>query len=123
MEKSLAINRYNKFIERSLEDRLKESTSVKSKYPERVPAILCIGENLNTNDFSKIKYLVPQDLTIGQFIFVIRKRCKLDPHDALFLSVNGTILANVTIIEDIKDKHIGEDGFLYFTINRENTFG
>ena len=123
MEKSLAVCRYNKFIKRSLEDRLKESSSVNSKYPERVPAILNIGENLNTDNFTKIKYLVPQDLTIGQFIFVIRKRCTLDPHDALFLSVNDTILASISTIEDIKDEQISEDGFLYITINRENTFG
>jgi GABA(A) receptor-associated protein len=34
---------------------------------------------------------VPADLTVGQFIYVIRKRVKLDPDKAIFIFVNDTI--------------------------------
>ena len=37
------------------------------------------------------KYLVPVDLTIGQFIYVIRNRIEVTPEQALFLFVNDTL--------------------------------
>ena len=36
-------------------------------------------------DIDKKKYLVPCDLTVGQFVYVIRKRIKLKPEKALFI--------------------------------------
>lgn len=43
------------------------------------------------NDVDKKKYLVPSDLTVGQFYFLIRKRIHLRPEDALFFFVNNVI--------------------------------
>uniref|UniRef100_A0A674IWF1 GABA type A receptor-associated protein n=1 Tax=Terrapene triunguis TaxID=2587831 RepID=A0A674IWF1_9SAUR len=37
------------------------------------------------------KYLVPSDLTVGQFYFLIRKRIHLRAEDALFFFVNNVI--------------------------------
>lgn len=42
-------------------------------------------------DLDKKKYLVPTDLTVGQFYFLIRKRIHLRPEDALFFFVNNVI--------------------------------
>lgn len=42
-------------------------------------------------DLDKKKYLVPSDLTVGQFYFLIRKRISLRPEDALFFFVNNVI--------------------------------
>lgn len=42
-------------------------------------------------DLDKKKYLVPSDLTVGQFYFLIRKRVHLRPEDALFFFVNNVI--------------------------------
>lgn len=42
-------------------------------------------------DVDKKKYLVPSDLTVGQFYFLIRKRIHLRPEDALFFFVNNAI--------------------------------
>lgn len=42
-------------------------------------------------DLDKKKYLVPSDLTVGQFYFLIRKRIHLRPEDALFFFVNNQI--------------------------------
>ncbi len=36
------------------------------------------------SDLDKKKYLVPNDLTVGQFYFLIRKRIQLRAEDALF---------------------------------------
>uniref|UniRef100_A0A8C3LJ48 GBRAP protein n=1 Tax=Chrysolophus pictus TaxID=9089 RepID=A0A8C3LJ48_CHRPC len=42
-------------------------------------------------DLDKKKYLVPSDLTVGQFYFLIRKRIHLRAEDALFFFVNNVI--------------------------------
>lgn len=42
-------------------------------------------------ELDKKKYLVPADLTVGQFYFLIRKRIALRPEDALFFFVNDVI--------------------------------
>ncbi|GAA52311.1 gamma-aminobutyric acid receptor-associated protein-like 1, partial [Clonorchis sinensis] len=42
-------------------------------------------------DLDKNKYLVPSDLTVGQFYFLIRKRVSLEPDAALYFFVDNTI--------------------------------
>lgn len=50
-----------------------------------------ICEKVEKSDIPTIdkkKYLVPADLTVGQFVYVIRKRIKLSPEKAIFIFVN-----------------------------------
>jgi GABA(A) receptor-associated protein len=95
------------------------------KYPERIP-IICEKTNSPSNsvpDLDKSKYLVPCDLTLGQFMFVIRNRMKLPSENALFLFVKGSIPSSNTIISELYDSKKDEDGFLYINYSGENTFG
>jgi GABA(A) receptor-associated protein len=41
--------------------------------------------------FCFCRYLVPADLTVGQFIYVVRKRIKLSPEKAIFVFVKDTL--------------------------------
>ena len=96
-------------------------------------------------DIDKKKYLVPSDLTVGQFVYVIRKRIKLSPEKAIFIFIDNRLpvrtppfsshrslltrftLLNIqasaslmsTVYEELRDK----DGFLYIKYSGENTFG
>ena len=109
----------------NLADRLSESNRIRMKYPERIP-IICEKTNSSSNsvpDLDKSKYLVPCDLTLGQFMFVIRKRMKLPSENALFLFVKGSIPSSNTIISNLYDAKKDEDGFLYINYSGENTFG
>eukprot|EP00981_Chlorochromonas_danica_P009110 scaffold2505_cov152-Ochromonas_danica.AAC.3 len=74
-------------------------------------------------DIDKKKYLVPADLTCGQFIYVIRKRLKLPSEKALFLFVNGSIPPTSAMLNAIYDQHKDKDGFLYMCYSEENVFG
>ena len=56
-----------------------ESERIRNKYPDRIPVICEKTEKANIDDIDKKKYLVPADLTAGQFVYVIRKRLKLPP--------------------------------------------
>lgn len=39
----------------------------------------------------ELRYLVPADLTVGQFVYVVRKRIKLSAEKAIFVFVNNTL--------------------------------
>lgn len=109
----------------TFEDRLAEAKKVIKKYPDRIP-IICERATKATRDcpfIDKRKYLVPTDLTMGQFLHVIRKRLKLEPEKALFLFVNGTIPSTSNLVGEIYQRHKDADFYLYITYNQENTFG
>lgn len=74
-------------------------------------------------DIDKKKYLVPSDLTCGQFLYVIRKRLKLAPEKAIFLFVDGKIPATTAMLSSIYDQYQDKDGFLYMSYSDENVFG
>jgi GABA(A) receptor-associated protein len=74
-------------------------------------------------DIDKKKYLVPADLTCGQFVYVIRKRLKLPPEQAIQLFINGIIPSTAALLNTIYEEHKDEDGFLYISYCGENTFG
>jgi GABA(A) receptor-associated protein len=109
----------------SLEKRQIECQKIITKYPDRIPIIV---EKLNekNNDVPNIdknKYLVPCDLTIGQFQFVIRKRIKLDSQKALFIFINNKLPVATQNLKSVYENEKDEDGFLYVTYSGENTFG
>lgn len=41
--------------------------------------------------FSDCRYLVPADLTVGQFVYVVRKRIKLSADKAIFVFVKNIL--------------------------------
>jgi GABA(A) receptor-associated protein len=107
-------------------DRKVESDRVLSKYPDRVP-IICERSEFPSDKtcpfIDKNKYLVPKDMTLGQFLFVIRGRMKIPAEKALFLFVNNRILSSTRMIADIYKTEKDIDGFLYTTYSYENVFG
>eukprot|EP01039_Chlorochromonas_danica_P006609 gene6609-7302_t len=109
--------------EHEFEERKLESERVRAKYPDRIPVICEKLDKSKMEDIDKKKYLVPADLTCGQFIYVIRKRLKLPSEKALFLFVNGSIPPTSAMLNAIYDQHKDKDGFLYMCYSEENVFG
>jgi len=107
--------------EHSFHQRIHEATKILQKYPDRIPCIIesrCKGLILD-----KKKYLVPGDLTIGQFVYVIRKRINLSPEKAIFIFVNNTIPSSSVMISQVYAEHKDSSMFLFFELSLENTFG
>ena len=101
-----------------------ESLRLRKKYPHRIPVIAKLAPKSKLPFLDKNKYLVPDDLTIGQFMYVIRKRIKLNPEDAMFFFLEKNVLPPTSaMFVDIYAKHKNTDGFLYLTILEESTFG
>jgi GABA(A) receptor-associated protein len=69
------------------------------------------------------RYLVPADRTVGQFVYVIRKRIKLSPEKAIFVFVNNVLPPTAALMSSIYEEHKEDDGFLYIAYSGENTFG
>ncbi len=80
-----------------------------------------ICEKVEKSDIATIdkkKYLVPSDLTVGQFVYVIRKRIKLSPEKAIFIFVDEVLPPTAALMSSIYEEHKDEDGFLYITYVR-----
>ena len=107
----------------SFEKRRDDSQSVIKKYPERIPIIVQLGDKSELPKIDKIKYLVPRDMTMSQFSFVVRKRIKLEPSQAIFITINNTLVTNSKLLSEIYEENKDPDGFLYVTYTGENTFG
>ena len=110
---------------KTLEERLSESSRILSKYSNRVPIIVERANNCNNiPNIDRSKFLVPGDLSMGQFLYVIRKRIKLDSYKSIYLFVNNVVLLpSSSIMSNIYEKYHDEDKFLYISYAGENTFG
>lgn len=107
----------------SFEKRHDESTRIMTKYPDKIPVIVEKAYGSTIQDIDKKKYLVPSDLTLGQFVYIVRRRINLPPEQALFLFVGNALMPTSAPISSVYDKKKDDDGFLYITYANENTFG
>ncbi|CAN6276979.1 unnamed protein product, partial [Urochloa humidicola] len=110
-------------LEQPLEKRQSEANRIREKYPDRIPVIVEKAERSDIPDIDKKKYLVPADLTVGQFVYVVRKRIKLSAEKAIFIFVKNTLPPTAALMSSIYDENKDDDGFLYMTYSGENTFG
>merc|ERR1712232_188318 len=105
------------------EKRESEAKRIREKYPDRIPVICERDQRSDIPDIDKKKYLVPQDLTVGQFVYVIRKRIKLSPEKAIYIFINNVLPPTAALMSSIYEEQKDDDGFLYITYSGENTFG
>lgn len=109
---------------KTLEQRLKESSEIIEKYPNKIPIIIektsmdTVLKSLDRN-----KFLVPDDLTFGQVIHIVRKRLELDPSVGIFLFCNNNLIPTTATVRSIYKDYKHEDNFLYVNYSGENTFG
>ena len=104
--------------------RKDESDRLMIKYKDRIPIILeCVCDTSKNINLDKHKFLVNKDLTVSQFIYIIRSRIKLKSDDALFMFFDNILKPSSEPICNIYKYHKNADGFLYAMITLENTFG
>ncbi len=99
-------------------DRLKE------KFPGKIPVFVTKAPNArDIPDIPKHKFLAPNNITVGQFIWVIRRQLQLSPEKALFVFVNNTLPTTTSFLSELYSIHKSPDGALRMTYTSENTFG
>ncbi len=105
----------------TIEQRSDESDRIFKKYPDRIPIIF--EQSPNAIIINKHKFLVPRDLTVGQFMFIIRKRIEIKPEKALYIFFGNKLVNTSKKLGEVYISKKDMDGFLYCTVTEENTFG
>jgi len=105
------------------EKRSAEAARIHEKYPDRIPVICEKDPRSDIPPIDKRKFLIPTDLTVGEFVYIIRKRISIPSDKAMFIFVNNTLPPNPTRIGSVYEQHRDEDGFMYVMYSGENTFG
>ena len=105
-----------------LETRIKESTRIKEKYPNKLPVIVEQHKS-STIKIEKSKFLVPEELTVAQLLVIIRKRLQLDSTQAIYIFAKNILPPTTQTISSLYSENKDEDGFLYLQYCNENVFG
>lgn len=98
----------------------KEVSLIKEKYPTYVPILI----RSNKLKFTQYKYLVNEEVTISQFMIIIKKKVELKPYEAVYLFINNTIPQGSILLKSLynNNKDLDTD-MLIITVCKENTFG
>ncbi|CAF3453093.1 unnamed protein product [Rotaria sp. Silwood1] len=104
---------------KSFATRKEEVSGIRNKFPNKIPVIV---ERYHKE--KNLPILVPQELTMSQFVTIIRNRMQLNANQAFYLLVNNKSIASMStsmaeIYRDDKD----DDGFLYMTYASQEMFG
>lgn len=111
--------------EYTYQERCEESSKMISRYPDKIPVICEMNPSVDMKlKMTRMKYLVPRDLTVGQLAYVIRKRFELPPEKAMFIMVDNKVVPpTMALVSDIYNRHKDIDNFLYTGIYFESFFG
>ena len=106
---------------------MKEVATASETNPTCVP-VVCERSSTSSSvvpRLQKRKYLVPGDVTFGQFMYAMRKRLKLQASQAIFFFVDSDMsLPNSgAVMRHVYMEKKDDDGFLYLRYTGENTFG
>ncbi|CAH8581084.1 unnamed protein product [Schistosoma guineensis] len=107
----------------TFEQRQQDSSKIKAKYPNRVPVVVERHRHSQIPDIDKHKFLVPDDVTVAQFMWIIRKRIDISSEKALFLFVEKNMPQTSATIGQLYHNFHDDDGFLYISYSGENSFG
>ena len=119
---SIPLGKYRKNA--SFDERKLKASIILKQHPDRIPVVVeCSDQLQQIHPLKKNKFIVPFDLTLAQFIFVIRKHMKLDSAYAIFVFINNKLHPTTSIVGDIYSKEKDEDGFMYLDVFQESTFG
>jgi GABA(A) receptor-associated protein len=100
-----------------------EIMSVRQKYPEHIPILVKTKDK--TIELQNPKFLVKKDITVGQFLFSLRKRCirGLNPTEAIHIFINDKLPPTSATLSTYYQNEKNDNDMLEVFICKENTFG
>jgi microtubule-associated protein 1 light chain len=105
--------------------RVNEVQGIRTKFPNKVPVIVeRFHRERNLPKLDRNKFLVPQELTMSQFVTIIRNRMELNENQAFYLLIDDKGIASMSMtLAEIYDKKKSNDGFLYMSYASQEMFG
>ncbi|XP_068246097.1 microtubule-associated proteins 1A/1B light chain 3A-like isoform X1 [Palaemon carinicauda] len=106
-------------------NRKDEASVIRSEFPGKIPVVVERWAKENHLPYSnRMKFLVPQEITMSQFLHIVRNRLSINSTMSLYLLVNNTTLVSLskTLAEVYRESH-DDDGFLYVTYASQEVFG
>ncbi|CAF0863912.1 unnamed protein product [Brachionus calyciflorus] len=105
--------------------RLEEVQGIKNKFPNKLPVIVeRYHKEKSLPPLDKTKFLVPQEITMSQFVAIIRNRMTLSPSQAFYLLIDDKGIASMSMtMAEVYDKKKSNDGFLYMSYASQEMFG
>ena len=98
----------------------KEVELIKEKYPKYIPILI----RSTKIKFTQHKYLVNEEVTVSQFMTIIKKKILLKVYEAIYLFINNTIPQGSSQLNSLYRLHKdSETDMLIITVCKENTFG
>jgi GABA(A) receptor-associated protein len=112
-----------KFASMPLQKKLQENATLAKRYPSKLPVIIYTKSN-NVAEPQKCKYLIDKNVSIAEFLTVLRKYIKLAPTESIYLfTEDNTLPPSSHLMTQVYNNHKNEDNFLYLEYTLENTFG
>jgi GABA(A) receptor-associated protein len=96
---------------------------LKKRFPDKIPCLVLKNKSSKLQNIDKQKYLVPNDITFGQFFYIIRKRLLLDDSETLFLFVNNMLPPNGILMGQLFKEQKNNNGYLEIIYMEESVFG
>ncbi|KAK9963294.1 hypothetical protein ABG768_006492 [Culter alburnus] len=122
-EKSMEIMPFKQ--RKCLATRKDEVCNIRSKFPNKLPVI--VERYLREKKLpllDKTKFLVPNELTLGQFLSLLRSKIALEASQALYLLISGRNMSCLsTSMGEVYSQFRDPDGFLYITYASQDMFG
>lgn len=119
---NIPLGKYRKSV--PFDERKLKASLILNKHPDRIPVVVECSEALQAiHPLKKNKFIVPYELTLAQFMFVIRKHMKLEPEYAIFVFINNRLHPTTSFMGVIYAQEKEEDGFMYLDVFQESTFG
>ncbi|XP_039219083.1 microtubule-associated proteins 1A/1B light chain 3C-like isoform X1 [Crotalus tigris] len=106
--------------------RKNEVAAIRVRFPYKLPVILeRYAKEKILPALNKVKFLVPQEFTMGQLVAIIRNRMGLRCTQAFYFLLDGNhSLVNMSAtMAEVYTTYKDEDGFLYMTYASQEMFG
>lgn len=113
-----------KFTKDEISEMRAEVGMIKQKHPGHIPVVV-LAKDKRIN-LTKHKFLVKSDVTVGQFMFILRKKIEGDvaSTESLFLFANNTLPVTSQLMSELYHLYQDKDtGLLFLQMCKENTFG
>lgn len=101
-----------------------EIISVRQKYPQYIPVLVKTKDK--SIELQNPKFLVKKDITVGQFLQSLRKRCirGLTSTEAIYIFINDKLPPTGSVLSSYYENEKNtESDMLEIYVCKENTFG